>query len=132
MLDLVSNTFDTSRIVLSLFSSWYVWLTYLSSQRVITFVDFFFFFITDIKLFSDCFYSLFPRMLQRCVRVCIWVWKVSPMLNINSTTDSFSSHSKSELLKMKVVKCITAKLAFKQALLWRWKISNIKAILYVM
>ena len=32
--------------------------------------------------------------------------------------DSFSSHSKFEFRKMKVVMCISAKLAFKPALLW--------------
>ena len=56
--------------------------------------------------------------------MCLCVWKVSPMLNINSTIDSFSSYSKFELLKVKVVKCISAKLAFKLVLFWRWKISN--------
>ena len=40
--------------------------------------------------------------------------------------DSFSSHSKFEFRKMKVVICISTKLAFKPALLWEWKISNLK------
>ena len=124
------DTSDTPKIVLLLFFTWYIWLTYLSSQHVITLVDIFFF-IADIKLFSDPFYSLFLWTLQ-CARVCLCAWKVSTMLNINFNTDPFSSQSKFKLLKMKVVECISAKLAFKHASLWRWKISNIKIILCVL
>ena len=39
-----------------------------SNQRVVTLVDIFFF-ITNVKLLSDCFYSLSPRMLQTFVCV---------------------------------------------------------------
>ena len=39
-----------------------------SSQWVIALVDAFFF-IYDVKLLNDHFYSLSPRMLQRCVCV---------------------------------------------------------------
>ena len=53
---------------------WYAWLTHPSSQRVIALL-YIFFFITDVKLFSERFHSLLPRILQRCM----WVWKVSPI-----------------------------------------------------
>ena len=36
------------------------------------------------KAISELFYPLFPRMLQRYV----YVWKVSPMVKINSTQDN--------------------------------------------
>ena len=68
-------------IYILLFSTWCVWLIHPSSQRVTTLV-YMFFFINGVKLLSDRFYSLFPRILQRCV------WKVSPMLKIISTTDN--------------------------------------------
>ena len=38
--------------------------------------------------------------------------------------DSFSYHSKFKLCEMTVAICISAKLAFKSALLWGWKISK--------
>ena len=44
----------------------------------------------------------------------------------------FSCHSAFELRKMEVFICIYAKLAFKPALLWGWKISDIKTVLYVL
>ena len=46
--------------------------------------------------------------------------------------DSFSYRYKFELSKMKVVICISAKLAFKPALLCGWEISNIKTVLYIL
>ena len=46
--------------------------------------------------------------------------------------DSFSYNSKFELCKMKVGLSISAKLAFQPVLFLGWKISNIKAVLYVL
>ena len=63
------------------------WLTHPSSKQVITLFDIFFL-ITDVKLLSNRFYSLSPRMLRRCV-----------------------------FFKMKDVLCISAELAFKFPLL---------------
>ena len=99
-----------------------VWLTHPCSQQVITLVDIFFL-ITDVKLLSDHFYSLSPRILQRCVceRFDLY-WKHTPL----QIMDSFSCHPKLNFSKMKVVLCISAELAFKFALLWGWKITNIK------
>ena len=70
-------------------------------------------------------------MLQRlyvCVFVCVC------MCVCESKWFHLSCHSKFEFRKMKVVICITisTELAFKPALLWRWKISNIKTALYVL
>ena len=44
--------------------------------------------------------------------------------------DSFSYHSKFKLCEMTVAICISAKLAFKSALLWGWKISK-KTVFYI-
>ena len=44
--------------------------------------------------------------------------------------DSFSYHSKFKLSEMTVAICISAKLAFKSALLWGWKISK-KTVFYI-
>ena len=66
-----------------------------------------------------------------CVRVCVYVcmyerfhicWKCT-LLQI---MDSFSCYCKFLVQKMKVVICISPKLAYKPALLWGWKISNKK------
>ena len=46
--------------------------------------------------------------------------------------NSFSYHFKFEFCEMKVFICISAKLVFKPALLWGWKISGIKTVLYVL
>ena len=86
-----------SKIVISIFSTWCFWVTHPSRQRVIMFA-YVFFFITDVQLLSDRFYSLLPKILQRCVCVCVCVcarvcvcvsvWKASSVLKINSTTDN--------------------------------------------
>ena len=63
-------TLKISKIILSLFATWCVWLTHLSSQQVITLVDIFFF-ITDVMLLSDHSNSVFPTMIRRCMFVCV-------------------------------------------------------------
>ena len=75
-----SDTNITSKIVLSLFSTWCVSITHSSSMRVITLLDIFFF-ITDVKLLTDRFLFPFPK---NATKMCVCVYE---RLQINSTTD---------------------------------------------
>ena len=66
-----SDTKITSKLVLLLLSTWYVWITHSSSQQVITLLDIFSF-ITDVKLLRERFLSpVLKNATKMCVCVCM-------------------------------------------------------------
>ena len=98
-----------------------MWLTHPSSQWVITLVDIFFF-ITDAKLKWPFLFPVFKNAVSDMFHPH---QKYTPP----QIMDFFPWYSTFKLCKMKVVTCISAKLAFMLALLWGWKISLIKTVL---